>query len=92
MKLLIDIDDEIYNSLRKGFSVMVGGRGNGKTAMLQAIIPIVTGTPIPDSCRLIDANDYIARYACFGWLDTISVDKFNEITRMIGGKRDEQDN
>ena len=85
MKLLIDIDDEVYNSLKKGFTVIAGGRGNGKTAMLQTIIPIVTGTPIPDNCRLIDANDYIAQCACFGWLDTISVDEFNSCTPTIGG-------
>lgn len=86
MKLLIDIDDEVYYNLKKGFSCMIGGRGRGKTAVLQTIIPIITGTPISDSCRLIDANDYIARYACFDWLDTISVDEFNSLTPTIGEK------
>lgn len=57
MKLVIDIDDKIYNTIKNSTFFIKGGRGSGRTIEYNALKPIYDGTPLPkEHGRLIDAD------------------------------------
>ena len=78
MKLVIDIPEDIYTRLfDNGIEISLEDREIINIALRR-------GTPLPEKHgRLIDADAFIEQEACFGYIDCMDVDTFNERTSTI---------
>lgn len=61
MKLIVDIDDSMYDAIQKT-EFYINGMRSGKTFLQKLIATIRNGTPLPkDHGRLIDADAFIEK-------------------------------
>ena len=63
MKLVIDIPEEIVESVKYGNVYIAGTRSNGKTILCKITDAIANATPLPKGHgRLIDADDFLTLF------------------------------